>query len=42
MQKVDGARFPEITLKWGKHFSGRQVELLQERGISRVVVQALQ
>jgi hypothetical protein len=39
---LEGSRLPEITLKWGKHISDRQVELLQERGESRVAVQALQ
>ena len=41
-REVEGSRLPEITLKWGKQISDRQVELLQERGISRVLAQALQ
>jgi hypothetical protein len=41
-RKLEGSRFPEFTLKWGKHISIREVEFLQERGKSRVVVQAVQ
>jgi len=41
-REVEGSRLPEITVKWGKQISDRQVELLQERGISRVLAQALQ
>jgi hypothetical protein len=35
-------RLPRITLKLGQRLSLRQIEFLQERGISRVFVQAFQ
>jgi hypothetical protein len=42
LRKLEGSGLPQISLKHGKHISGRQVELLQELGKSRAVVQALQ
>jgi hypothetical protein len=41
LYRLGYSELPAQLPSWGQRISGREVELLQQRGVSRIVAQAL-